>query len=161
TEAARSGKVHWLGDAPHQAYIDLCRKQSLIGSPRRDEDFKVVFTPLHGVGSMTAMETLAAQGFRVLPVAEQMAPDRPFPNVPRTPNAGVRESMDRAAALGRRECADLVLATDPDADRLGAMVPDAPGPSGNWRFLSGNEVASLLTHFKLSKLQQQGELPPS
>src|SRR4051794_18347611 len=65
-EAQRTGRVHLLDDAPHRAYIDLCRKQSLIPPPKTD-DFKVVFTPLHGVGSMTAMEVLLEQGFRVLP----------------------------------------------------------------------------------------------
>jgi phosphoglucomutase/phosphomannomutase len=66
--------------------------------------------------------------------------------------------MDRALALAREARADLVLATDPDADRLGAMAPDS---QGQWRLINGNEIASLLTHFKLSKLAQQGRLPPS
>lgn len=157
-EAMRSGRVHLIDEAPHREYIDLCRKQSLIAPPRKDEDFKVVFTPLHGVGSMTAMETLVEQGFRVVPVAEQMTPDGQFPNVTKTPNPEVPESMDRAAALAKQQGADLVLSTDPDADRLGAMAPDR---AGNWRFITGNEIASLLTHFKLSKLQQQGRLPRS
>jgi phosphoglucomutase/phosphomannomutase len=107
---------------------------------------------------MTAMEVLTGQGFRVLPVAEQMTPDGQFPNVTKTPNPEVPESMDRAAALARAQRADLVLSTDPDADRLGAMAPDR---AGEWRVVSGNELAALLTHFKLSKLLQQGRLPSS
>jgi phosphoglucomutase/phosphomannomutase len=157
-EALRSGRVQPLDEAPHRAYIELCRKQALVAPPRKQEDFAVVFTPLHGVGSMTALEVLQGQGFRVLPVAEQMAPDGQFPNVTRAPNPEVPESMDRAAALAREQKADLVLATDPDADRLGAMIPDR---DGSWRFLTGNELAALLTHFKLSKLAEQGRLPPS
>ena len=156
-EAVRSSRVHFLGDEPHRAYIDLCRKQSLVPPPR-NEDFKVVFTPLHGVGSMTALEVLVEQGFRVVPVAEQMTLDGQFPNVTKAPNPEVPESMDRAAATALREKADLVLATDPDADRLGAMAPDR---EGNWRVVSGNEIAALLTHFKLSKLAAAGRLPPS
>jgi len=183
-EAVRSGRVHFLDAAPHRAYIDLCRKQSLTPPPR-NEDFKIVFTPLHGVGSMTAMEALLGQGFRVLPVAEQMAPDGQFPNVTKSPNPEVPESMDRAAALAAQHRADLVLSTDPDADRLGAMTPLQRGqgsgvrgqegcgfssltpdpspltPFSGWRFVTGNEIAALLTHFKLSKLSQQGRLPPS
>src|SRR5215831_4535785 len=73
-EAVRSGRLHWLDETVHRAYIDLCRKQSLVPPPRLD-DYQVVFTPLHGVGALTAMETLAAQGVRVLPVAEQMEPN--------------------------------------------------------------------------------------
>jgi phosphoglucomutase len=104
------------------------------------------------------MEALQNQGFRVIPVEEQMTPDGQFTNVTKSPNPEVPESMDRAAALARKCSADLVLATDPDADRLGAMAPDK---QGNWRFVNGNEIAALLTHFKLSKLAQQGRLPPS
>ena len=203
SEAVRTGRVHFLDDFAHRAYIDLCLKQSTtatgerrVGSvpsgewrvPSKDKpslatrhspratgdlatrysplgtgdlatgDLSIVFTPLHGVGAMTAMETLTAKGFRVLPVAEQMTPDGQFPNVTRTPNPEVPESMDRAAMLAAASGADLVLATDPDADRLGAMIPDR---QGGWRPVTGNEIAALLTHFKLSKLAQQNRLPRS
>jgi phosphoglucomutase/phosphomannomutase len=156
-EAVRAGRVHFLDESSHKAYIDLCRKQSLVPPPKAD-DFKVVFTPLHGVGSMTALEVLTAQGFRVIPVAEQMTPDGQFPNVTKSPNPEVHESMDRAAATAKQHRADLVLATDPDADRLGAMAPDR---EGEWHVITGNEIAALLTHFKLNKLAQQGRLPRS
>ncbi|HEY7157767.1 MAG TPA: phospho-sugar mutase [Gemmataceae bacterium] len=156
-ETQRSGRLHWLDETPHRAYIDLCRKQGLVPPPKLD-DFKVVFTPLHGVGALTAMETLVEQGFRVIPVAEQMTPDGQFPNVTKTPNPEVPESMDRAAAAAREHKADLVLATDPDADRLGAMAPDR---AGTWHVVTGNQMAALLTHFKLNKLTQQNRLPPS
>src|SRR5262245_9784382 len=156
-EAVRSSKVHWLDDVPHKGYIDLCRKQTLVPAPRQEE-IKVVFTPLHGVGAMTAMETLVAQGFRVLPVAEQMEPNGQFPNVTQSPNPEVPASMDRAEALARQAHADLVLATDPDADRIGAMVPDR---DGTWHFVNGNTLAALATHFKLSRLADEGNLPAS
>jgi phosphoglucomutase/phosphomannomutase len=156
-EAVRTGRVHFLDDGMHKGYIEVCRKQSLVPPPRT-EDFKVVFTPLHGVGAMTSMEVLTAQGFRVVPVPEQMAPDGQFPNVTKTPNPEVPESMDRAAALAASVRADLVLATDPDADRIGAMAPDH---ANVWHPVTGNEIAAILTHFKLHKLQQQGRLPAS
>lgn len=157
SEAQRSGRLHWLDETPHRAYIDLCRKTSLVPPPKL-RDLKIVFTPLHGVGALTAMKTLVEQGFRVLPVAEQMTPDGQFPNVTKTPNPEVPESMDRAATLARQHEADLVLATDPDADRLGTMVPDK---NGDWHVLNGNQMAALLVHFKLNKLTQQGRLPSS
>lgn len=160
-EALRSGKVHLLDEAPHRAYIDLCRRQSLVPTPRFDE-IDVVFTPLHGVGSMTALEVLQAQGFHVVPVQEQMTPDGQFPNVTQSPNPEVPASMDRAEKLARDLQADLVLATDPDADRLGAMCPQrSSDPAGPWRFLTGNEIAALLTHFKLKQLNASGDLPAS
>jgi phosphoglucomutase/phosphomannomutase len=156
-DAVRAGKIHFLDDSSHKAYIDLIRRQALVPPPRFDE-LKVVFTPLHGVGSMTAMEAIVAQGFRVTPVDEQMTPDGQFTNVTKSPNPEVPESMDRAAATAQRVAADLVLSTDPDADRLGAMIPDQ---EGGWRFVTGNEIAAVLVHFKLSKLKQQGRLPGS
>src|SRR5262249_1765110 len=61
TDALRSGRVHMLDSGPHDGYIELCRRQSLVAPPRFDE-FQVVFTPLHGVGAMTAMEVLLGQG---------------------------------------------------------------------------------------------------
>jgi phosphoglucomutase/phosphomannomutase len=156
-EAVRAGKVQFLDDASHSAYIELCRRQTLMPPPKARE-IKIVFTPLQGVGSMTAMEALQAAGNFVLPVAEQMTPDGMFPNVTQTPNPEVPASMDRAVELAKRQGADLVLSTDPDADRLGAMAPDQ---SGEWHFVTGNQIAALLTHFKLSVLTQRGELPKS
>src|SRR5437868_3959310 len=73
-DAVRGGKVQFLDDGPHKTYIELCRRQSVTNPPRGDE-FRVVFTPLHGVGSMSAMEALQAVGFRPIPVPEQMTPD--------------------------------------------------------------------------------------
>lgn len=156
-EAVRTGKIHYLDESIHRGYLEVCRKQSLVPPPKTD-DFKVVFTPLHGVGGRTALEVLVEQGFRVLPVEEQMTPDGQFPMVTKTPNPEVPESMDRAAQLARETRSDLVLATDPDADRLGAMAPDR---TGTWRVITGNQMAALLTHFKLHKLAQFGRLPAS
>src|SRR5436190_5000903 len=105
---------------------------------------------------MTAMEVLIAQGFRVLPVAKQMEPNGQFPNVTQSPNPEVPASMDRAEALAKAQNADLVLATDPDADRIGGMAPDR---DKKWHFLNGNTLAALLTHVKLSRLAEEGDLP--
>jgi phosphoglucomutase/phosphomannomutase len=157
TDAVRAGKVHFLDDEPHRAYVELERRQSLVPPPRFDE-FALVFTPLHGVGGMTALEALTAAGFRPIPVPEQMTPDGQFPNVTRSPNPEVPESMDRAEAVARANAADLVLATDPDADRLGGLAADG---RGGYRYLNGNELAALLTDFKLSQLARQGRMPDS
>jgi phosphoglucomutase/phosphomannomutase len=164
-EAVRSGRVHFLDESAHEAYIALCLRQSLVPPPRGDE-VKVVFTPLHGVGGQTALEVLLERGFRVLPVEEQMRPDGQFPNVTQTPNPEVPASMDRGEALARTARADLVLATDPDADRIGAVAArnaGRAGAEGDWplAFLNGNSIAALLTHFKLEKLAEQGRMPPS
>lgn len=156
-DAVRSGKVHFLNDDVHKAFIDLCRKQSLIPPPKFDE-IRVVFTPLHGVGGMTAMEVLEAQGFRPIPVPEQMTPDGQFTNVTKSPNPEVRESMDHAERVAKEYKAALALATDPDADRLGALIDD--GQDG-FRYLTGNEICVLTTWFKLDQLTKQSRMPAS
>jgi phosphoglucomutase len=157
-DAVRSGKVHFLDDAPHRAYIDLCRRQSLVPPPKLDE-LRVVYTPLHGVGSFCAGETLEACGFRPIPVPEQMEPNGQFPNVTKTPNPEVPECMDRAEKVGKDKEADLVIATDPDADRIGGLSNTRADGKGDFRFLSGQEICGLLTHFKLNQLSQSGSLP--
>ena len=159
-EAVKGGKVHFLDDAPHQAFIDLCKRQALLPPPRKDE-LRVVYTPLHGVGQFCAGETLEACGFRPIPVPEQQTPDGQFPNVTKTPNPEVPECLDRAERVAKEHGADLVIATDPDADRLGGLACTSPDGKGEYRFLSGQELCALLTHFKLSQLSRSGTLPPN
>lgn len=154
-EAQGSGRLHFLDETPHRAYVDLCRKQTLVQPPRADE-IKVVFTPLHGVGGFTAGEILTAQGFRLIPVPEQSTPDGGFPNVTKSPNPEVPACFDRAIAVARKHTADIALATDPDADRIGCVARD---DTGEYRYITGNQIAALLTHFKLARAGQQGRLP--
>ncbi|MFM8272876.1 MAG: phospho-sugar mutase [Gemmata sp.] len=159
-DAVRAGKVQILDDAPHRAFIEMCRKESVLGAPKADE-LRVVYTPLHGCGQFCAGEVLEAQGFRPIPVPEQMAPDGQFPNVTKTPNPEVPECMDRAEKVGREKGADLIISTDPDADRIGGMGNRSPDGKGEFRFFTGNELAALLTHFKLAQLSRSGSLPAS
>jgi len=157
-EAARAGKVQFLDDAPHRAFIELCRRESVVPPPKRDE-IRVVFTPLHGCGYFCAGEVLEAQGFAPISVPEQATPDGQFPNVTKTPNPEVPECMDRAEQLALARNADLVISTDPDADRIGGMANRSADGKGTFRFLTGNELASLLTHFKLAQLARNGSMP--
>jgi phosphoglucomutase len=159
-EAVRNGKIHFLDDTTHKAYIELCRKQSVTSPPGRDE-IRVVYTPLHGVGSMTAMEALQAAGFKPIPVLEQMTPDGQFPNVTKSPNPEVKESLDRAEKVARESKAHLAIATDPDADRIGGLACLDQDGNGDYRFLTGNEICALLTHFKLTQLAKSGRMPAS
>ena len=159
-DAVRAGKVRFLTTAPHAAYIDVCRKQSLVPPPKADE-LRVVYTPLHGVGGFCAGEVLTAQGFHPIPVPEQATPDGQFPNVTKSPNPEVPESMDRAEAVAKARHADLVIGTDPDADRVGGLACTAADGRGDYRFLTGQEIAVLLTHFKLQRLASSGTLPAS
>src|SRR4029079_16134600 len=103
--------------------------------------------------SMTAREALQAVGFSPIPVPDQMTPDGQFPNVTRTPNPEVPECLDRAEAVAKEHQADLVLANDPDAHRIGGL---ARRPDGTYRFLTGNQICAMLTHYKVSTLHKQG-----
>jgi phosphomannomutase len=103
----------------------------------------IVHSALHGTGGALATRLLAAAGFTgVHVVPEQAAPDPDFPTTP-FPDPEEPAALSRAVAEGRRRGADLVLANDPDADRLGAAVPDAAAPDG-WRRLTGNDLGALL-----------------
>ena len=159
-EAVKSGKVRFLDPSAYEAYLEVCRKQSLIPAPKSDE-LRIVFTPLHGVGEGCAGKVLEAQGFQPIYVPEQREPNGQFPNVTKTPNPEVPECLDRAEELARQVGADLVIATDPDADRIGGMACTRADGRGPYRILTGQELCVLLTQFKLARLQSRGSLPPS
>jgi len=108
-------------------------------------NLKIVYTPLHGVGGELVLRMCAmAHHEGLIPVPEQVEPDGTFPTV-RFPNPEEPGALDLALALAEAENADLVLANDPDADRLAVALPDA----GGWRLLSGNELGSLLGDYVL------------
>ena len=110
-------------------------------------DLKVVYTPLHGVGGRYVTDAFARAGYPSLHVvAEQAEPDGNFPTV-RFPNPEEPGTLDLAQALARQVDADLVIANDPDADRLSVCVPT---PSGRWVQLTGNQVGLLLADFLLA-----------
>lgn len=159
-DAVKTGKVHFLNEEPHRAYIELCTRQSLVPPPRKDE-LRVIFTPLHGVGGFCAGEVLTETGFTPIFVPEQNTPDGQFPNVTKTPNPEVPECLDRAEKLAIEKQADILIATDPDADRFGGMACTSVDGKGPYRYLTGNELCALLTHFKLARLASAGDLPPS
>ena len=121
-------------------------------SAGREPGLKVVHTALHGVGDATLRAVLAAAGWPdPVPVAAQQHPDPAFPTVP-YPNPEEPGVLDLAVATAEREGADLVLANDPDADRLAVMVP---GPAG-WRMLTGDELGALLGDAVLTGLADAG-----
>jgi phosphoglucomutase len=153
-EAQAIARIEQIPKDIHKKYIDLNIKQSLYPEKR---NACIVFTPLHGTGTTSVGEVLQRAGFTIYFVPEQSAPDGYFPGVPfRIPNPEVRESMQAAIGLARKVDADVVFACDPDADRIGAY---SKTKGGEYQFLSGNEIAVLVTHFKLESLQKQNRLP--
>ncbi len=136
-------------EAAYQADL-LRRLPPLPGAPA----LRVVYTPLHGVGGRWAEAVLRAQGCEPLSVAEQRAPDGSFPTVA-FPNPEEAGALDLAFALAEREGVGLVLANDPDADRLAVAVRDGDG----FRRLTGDELGILLADQVLRGLERRGRLP--
>lgn len=152
--AKASGLLSPVPPRVHEAYVALNMAQSLQPAARRA---RIVFTPLHGTADSTVGTVLRRAGFEVEMVAEQATPDGAFPTVPfRAPNPEVPQAMAMGMELAEKSNADAVLACDPDADRIGAC---SRTPDGAYRFLTGNEIAILITHYKLEQLQRLGRLP--
>jgi phosphomannomutase len=136
-------------DAPaelERAYLDaVCALQVHPGEG--DRSLRIVYTPMHGVGDELLRRALAAAGFaNVTSVPEQQKPDGAFPTVA-FPNPEEKGAMDLSFALARKTSAQLVIANDPDADRLAVAVPEGDG----WRQLTGNQVGALLGHYLLTE----------
>jgi phosphoglucomutase/phosphomannomutase len=149
-----SGLLFPVPPGVHEAYVRLNLSQSLQPTAR---DARIVFTPLHGTADSTVGAVLRRAGFEVAVVEEQAAPDGAFPAVPfRAPNPEVPQAMTMGMALAQQVGADVVLACDPDADRIGAC---SRTPDGTYRFLTGNEIAVLVSHYKLEQLQRLRRLP--
>ena len=141
-QAVASGRIKSLPDDLHQAYVALNTDLFAPASTTA----RVVFSPLHGTADTTVGDVLRAAGFEVILEPEQARADGAFPSVPfAAPNPEVSQSMNRAVELAKEVGADVVMACDPDADRLGVVV----GTGDGWRALTGNEIAVLVTHARL------------
>jgi phosphoglucomutase/phosphomannomutase len=129
-------------------------------SPARD--LSIVYTPMHGVGETSVAAALRAAGFdRVNILASQRTPDGDFPNVPgHVSNPEIPRTLDAAIAEARATGADLVLASDPDADRIGVAVPVAGDPRGEWTTLDGNQIGVLMAAFVMKQVKAMGRLRP-
>ena len=145
-EAAAEGRYRVVGEDLERRYLDGVR--ALPVHPGLPRDLSIAYTALHGVGATLATEALAEAGFQaVYSVPEQAEPDGRFPTVA-FPNPEEKGAMDMVLALAKAKSADLVLANDPDADRLAVAVRDA---GGAYVQLTGNEVGCLLGHYLLDQ----------
>ena len=153
-EACDDGLIEQIGEQIDGPYVEAVAALSLSGS----RDVKAVFTPLHGVGETNVYAVLDKAGFRdVEMLASQRDPDGGFPTVDANfPNPERIEVYGPAIERAREIDADLVLATDPDADRLGVVARDG---GGEYRHLSGNRVGALICDHVLRKRHQNGTLP--
>ncbi len=138
-------------------YIDRIKNDIQLSpeSVAKYHDMKIVYTPLHGAGVRLVPMALKAFGFsNVFVVPEQAVVDGNFPTV-ESPNPEERKTMLQAMELGRKEGADLVLATDPDADRIGVALRTG---KGDYVLLNGNQTLALLLSYQLTRWAERGEL---
>ena len=146
-----------LGEEFDKIYLDRIKKDVQL-SPEcveKYKDMKIVYTPIHGSGVRLVPESLKNFGFtNVVVVPEQAVVDGNFPTV-ESPNPEERKTMLQAMELGRKEGADLVLATDPDADRIGVALRTG---GGDYVLLNGNQTLALLLSYQLTRWAERGEL---
>lgn len=158
-QGVRDGSIHLIREEIDSALLEQHLQHSFEG-PR---DLKVIFSPLHGVGEFNVKSLLNAVGFNQLEIFEpHREPNGDFPNVPghvsNPENAIVFDAIiDRARESG----AELILASDPDCDRMGAAAPVTSDLSGEWRTFNGNQLCALLGDFVLGEKEKNGTLDES
>ncbi len=149
------GSIRYIPDDVYTDYIEAVKGTSVLYGDDADEGLKVVYTPLNGTGLGPVLRTLRESGYdNITVVKEQEEPDGRFPTCPR-PNPEEPEAMEIGIRYCRELGADLLLATDPDCDRLGIAVKDE---SGEYRLLSANETGLLLLDFICSQRKKHGTL---
>lgn len=158
TRALEQGLLVYLDDSIDNRYVSMVKSKLLRPELIKQEASKVnvVYTPLHGTGAMLFERIMGELGLNVLTVPEQRAPDGEFPTVS-YPNPEEPAALKLAIALGEKVHADVVMATDPDADRLGVAVPDT---NGVFQLISGNQLGSLHLDYLLLSLTELGKMAP-
>lgn len=147
-----------IGDDVDQAYLAKV-KEVTINQKLVDEvgkDMKLVFTPLHGTGRMLGEKALKNAGFKNFSVVKEQAVADPEFSTVKFPNPEFPEAFKMAIDLGKQEDADVLIAVDPDADRLGTAVRQ---PNGDYVLLTGNQIAAVLLHYILQANQDANTLP--
>ena len=158
-EAKEKGLFNIIGEEIDDKYIEELKKCVLNPEiiKQYGKDLKIVYTPLHGAGREMSQRILKELGFEnVYTVPEQEEPDGRFPTVD-YPNPEAKDAFKMALDLAKIKDADLVLATDPDADRLGIYAKDTK--SGEYKVFTGNMSGLLIAEYRLSQLREKGILP--
>lgn len=153
-EAVKSGLIEYIGDDVIEAYLN-CVEAQRVEKNADLSALKVVYTPLNGAGNKPVREILKRIGIvNVATVPEQELPDGNFPTAP-YPNPEIRQAFECALNLAKTENPDILLATDPDSDRVGIAV----NLDGDYKLFSGNDVGVLLMNYILTRKKANGTLP--
>lgn len=155
-EAVKSGMIEYVDESVYDTYLEKVMEQQINPGICKGADLKVVYTPLNGTGNKLVRKVLGKIGVNdVVVVPEQELPDGNFTTCP-YPNPEIKEALAKGLELCEKEQPDLLLATDPDADRVGIAVKDY---DGSYRLISGNEDGVMLTNYILSCKKASGKLP--
>lgn len=154
-KAVADGIIEYMGDTVINAFLDEVQKQCVNPEIVRASDLKVIYTPLNGTGNKPVRAILDRIGVKdVYVVPEQELPDGNFPTCP-FPNPEIRQSFECALKMAEEIQPDLLLATDPDCDRVGIAVQDG---NGGYKLMSGNEVGAMMLNYLLSQKAEKGTL---
>lgn len=150
-----NGTIEYISDAVYEEFFDLVASKVVNPEICAKSDVKVIYTPLNGTGNKPVRKILDRIGIKdVRIVKEQELPDGNFPTCP-YPNPEIKQVFECAIAMAENEPADLLLATDPDCDRMGIAVYDG----SDYKLMSGNEVGALFTEYVLSQYAEKGIMP--
>lgn len=156
-QGLESGAIEYISDDIYTAFVGEVKKQSVLSeNDQIDKNVAIVYSPLHGTGLKPVLRTLNESGYtNITVVREQEEPDGNFTTCP-YPNPEIKEAMSLGMEYAERYNADLLLATDPDCDRVGIAVKT---PDGEYRLLSGNETGMLLLDYICRKRTENGTMP--
>lgn len=158
SEAEAKGLLEWIGETVDEAFVQAVSSVSLHPDVIRStsDDFRILYTPLHGAGNLSVRAALERIGFRhVFVVPEQEKPDANFSTV-KSPNPEEREAFAMALAMAPQTNPDIIIGTDPDCDRMGAVVRN---DQGEFVVLNGNQSGAIMAYYVLSSLKERGGLP--
>lgn len=154
-EAVEKGLIEYMGDEIIDAFLDEVIKQCVNPDMIADAGLKVIYTPLNGTGNKPVRKILDRIGVQdVYVVPEQEMPDGNFPTCP-FPNPEIKQAFECALKMAEDIQPDLLLATDPDCDRVGIAVKDG---NGGYKLMSGNEVGAMMLNYLLSQKKEKGLL---
>ncbi len=159
-EALDKNLINYIGAEMYEAYIERVKDVTIREDLVKDHasDLKIIYTPIHGTGNIPVRMILDKLGYKQVEIVkEQELPDGNFPTAP-YPNPEDSKVFKLALEMAKDFNPDIILGTDPDCDRIGAVVKDN---NGEYKVLTGNQVGVLLTHYMVSSLKDMNKLTPA
>lgn len=155
-DGLKYGDIEYISDDVYTSFIERVKQESVLKNEKLDKDVKIIYSPLNGTGLKPVTRILQESGYQnVIVVKEQEQPDGHFPTCP-YPNPEIREAMALGIEYAKREQADLLIATDPDCDRVGIAVKNS---DGEYVLLSGNQTGILLLDFICKMRKKHAKMP--